>query len=67
MAPLTGKLAIVSGASRGIGRAIAERFGREGACVVVNCVQNAESAKEVVDAIESAGSRPPAPLKGAEG
>src|SRR5438874_27078 len=55
-APLTGKVAIVTGGSRGIGRAIAERLGRDGASVVVNYVQNVDKAKEVVSAIESAGA-----------
>ena len=54
---LMGKVAIVTGASRGIGRAIAERLGREGAAVVVNYVQNEAKAQEVVTAIEALGGR----------
>jgi 3-oxoacyl-[acyl-carrier protein] reductase len=57
MAALTGKVAIVTGSSRGIGRAIAERLGRDGAHVVVNYSGNAEKAQEVVQAIETAGSK----------
>ncbi|HEX9199519.1 MAG TPA: SDR family oxidoreductase [Acidobacteriaceae bacterium] len=57
MAPLTGKVAIVTGSSRGIGRAIAERLGKDGASVVVNYVRNADKSREVVSAIETAGGR----------
>src|SRR5947199_10338272 len=57
MAPLTGKVAIVTGSSRGIGRAIAERLGKEGASVVVNYVRNADKSREVVSAIEATGGR----------
>lgn len=57
MAALTGKVAIVTGASRGIGRAIAERFARDGAAVVVNYSQSANQAKEVVTTIESQGGQ----------
>ena len=57
MAPLTGKVAIVTGSSRGIGRAIAERLGKGGASVVVNYVRNADKSREVVSAIETAGGR----------
>jgi len=53
MKPLAGKVAIVTGASRGIGRAIAERLGKDGAVVVVNYSQNQESANEVVSQIQS--------------
>ena len=57
MATLSGKVAIVTGASRGIGRATAERLGADGAEVVVNYVQNAGKAQQVVEAVEAAGSR----------
>ncbi len=54
-APLAGKAAVVTGASRGIGRAIAERLGRDGARVVVNYASNRASADEVVAAVRAAG------------
>src|SRR5262245_14196685 len=57
MAALAGKVAIVTGASRGIGRAIAKRFVQDGAAVVVNYSQSAEQAKEVVETIESWGGQ----------
>jgi 3-oxoacyl-[acyl-carrier protein] reductase len=55
MAALTGKVAIVTGASRGIGRGIAERLGRDEATVVVNYSGSQQEAEEVVKAIESTG------------
>jgi 3-oxoacyl-[acyl-carrier protein] reductase len=51
------KVAIVTGASRGIGRAIALRLAKDGAAVVVNYAGNAEKAQEVVAEIETAGGR----------
>ena len=54
---LEGKIAIVTGASRGIGRAIAEMLAAEGATVVVNYQSNAEAAEAVVSAITAAGGR----------
>ncbi|MDT0447371.1 SDR family NAD(P)-dependent oxidoreductase [Streptomyces johnsoniae] len=55
MGTLTGKTALVTGASRGIGRAIAERFGREGARVAVHYGRDEAAAETTVKAIESAG------------
>jgi 3-oxoacyl-[acyl-carrier protein] reductase len=57
MASLAGKVAIVTGASRGIGREIALRLSQEGASVVVNYARGADQAKDVVSAIEAAGGK----------
>ncbi len=54
---LNGKTALVTGASRGIGRAIALRLAQEGAAIVVNFAGNAEAAEQVVAEIESAGGQ----------
>ena len=48
---LEGKIAIVTGASRGIGRAIAEELGRCGAKVIVNYNRSSEAAQAVAEAI----------------
>jgi 3-oxoacyl-[acyl-carrier protein] reductase len=55
MEPLKGKIAVVTGASRGIGRAIAVRLGRDGTLVAVHYGRNRESAQKTVREIETAG------------
>jgi 3-oxoacyl-[acyl-carrier protein] reductase len=54
---LNGKIALVTGASRGIGRAIALEYGKNGATVVVNFLGNVEKANEVVNEIEALGGK----------
>jgi len=53
---LKDKIALVTGSSRGVGRAVALGFAKEGAKVVVNYTSNETAAKEVVDEIQSLGS-----------
>ncbi|HYQ63130.1 SDR family oxidoreductase [Actinophytocola sp.] len=57
MGKLADRTALVTGSSRGIGRATAERLAREGALVAVHYAVNADAAEEVVRGIEAEGGR----------
>jgi 3-oxoacyl-[acyl-carrier protein] reductase len=51
------RVALITGASRGIGRAIAERLARDGISVMVNYLNNGEAAENVVASITAAGGK----------
>ena len=54
---LKGRISLVTGASRGIGKAIALAFAKEGASVVLNCSQSVREAEEVAQEITGLGRR----------
>ena len=57
MGVLDGKAALVTGGSRGIGRAIVQRLAADGAAVLFSYVENADAAKQTVAEVQAAGGR----------
>jgi 3-oxoacyl-[acyl-carrier protein] reductase len=56
---LSNKVAVITGAARGIGSAIAKRFAAEGALVVINYTSWKEEAERTMAAIQAKGRRTP--------
>ncbi|GJM15276.1 MAG: beta-ketoacyl-ACP reductase [Thermodesulfobacteriota bacterium] len=54
---LKGKIALVTGGSRGIGKAIAKRLASQGATVVINFTQNESAANQTIKEIEESGGQ----------
>lgn len=54
---LTGKVAVVTGGSRGIGKAVSLRLGGLGATVVINYVSRPDAAQETADQVVKAGGK----------
>ena len=57
MKPLDDKVALVTGGSRGIGRAVVERLARDGAAVIFSYQRDEEAADDVVKAVSAAGGK----------
>ena len=54
---LKGKVAVITGSSKGLGRAIAERYAKEGVHVVLNYRSSEDEMKKVIQGIEEAGGK----------
>ena len=57
MTDLKNKVALITGGGRGIGKAIAERYGALGASVIVNYFSSADAAQETANVIERSGGK----------
>ena len=57
MGKFTGQTVLVTGSGRGIGRAIAVKFGQEGANVVVNDLRDDDNAKETINQVLATGAK----------
>ena len=66
MGKLEGKVAVVTGGGRGIGRAICLGYAKEGADVIVNYASKDQPAREVVEMVQSMGRKAVA-VKGKRG